>query len=161
VTLSSITVCVAPLDQVTRIDAGASTFMTPVITKCHSLELQSWSLSAFARISTMAPPPVVLVDVDVPVDVPVEVPVDVLVDVPPLVEVEVDVPVDVVVFVPVDVDVLVFVPVDVLVDVPVEVLVDVPVDVEVDVPPVVVPCSSHSTLKTLCFSVPGGMGDEV
>ena len=79
---------------------------TPVITKCHSLELHSWSVSAFAWIVTMPAPAVV----DVPV-VPV-VPVDVEVPVPPEVDVDVDVevPVPVVVDVPVPVVVPVLVP---------------------------------------------------
>jgi hypothetical protein len=85
VTRSSGTVAVAPLDQVTVIEAGAATSCMSVITKCHSVESHSWSSSALAWM-TVVPPPVV-VDVEV---VPV-VPVDVEVPVPPDVEVEVDV----------------------------------------------------------------------
>jgi hypothetical protein len=150
VTRSSITFIVEPFAQVTRMDAGASVSLVCVITKCHSVLSQSWSLRAFAKIVTVVPPPVV----DVEVLVPVLVPVDVFV------------PVDVVVTPPVDVLVPVLVPVDVfvVVEVPVDVfvVVEVPVDVFVDVPPdvldeLLVPCS-HSTQKTLCFESPSVIG---
>jgi hypothetical protein len=109
--------------------------LTPVITKCHSLLLHSWSLRAFAEIVIV--PPVVPVVPVVLVDVPVEVPVDAV----PVVLVLVFVPVDAV---PV---VLVFVPV-------LPVVFEPPVVLE---PPVVVP-ALHSTQKTLCFSPPGACG---
>ena len=75
--------------------------ITPVITKCQSLELHSWSCNAFAWIVTI-PPPVEVEVLVVPV-VPVEevVPVPPEVDVPVVVDVEVLVPVDVPVDVPV------------------------------------------------------------
>src|SRR5438094_4581888 len=60
-------------------EAGALTSCMSVITKCHSTELHSWSVNAFAWIVIMPPPvvvdvlvvPAVVVDVFVPVDVPV------------------------------------------------------------------------------------------
>src|SRR5213596_2593476 len=113
-------------------EAGALTSCMSVITKCHSTELHSWSVNAFAWIVIM-PPPVV---------------VDVLVV--PAVVVDVFVPVDV----PVDVPVLVDVPVDVPVEVPVDVVVDPDVPEVPDVP-VVVPLVLHFTLKTLLLSPPG------
>ena len=165
VTRSRATVEVPPLDQLTVMEAGALTSCMSVITKCHSTELHSWSVNAFAWIVIMPPPvvvdvlvvPAVVVDVFVPVDVPVLVPVEeavvVVVDVPVVVPVEVPVVVPVVVLV----DVPVVVPVEVPVDVPV--LVDVLV-VDPDVPevpdvPVVVPLVLHFTLKTLLLSPPG------
>src|SRR5438270_13919949 len=71
-------------------EAGALTSCMSVITKCHSTELHSWSVNAFAWIVIMPPPvvvdvlvvPAVVVEVLVPVDVPVDVPVVVLVEVP-------------------------------------------------------------------------------
>ena len=90
VTRSSATLAVAPFDHATVIEAGALPPETPVMTKCHSDELHSWSVNAFALMTTLPPP--VVVEVPVVPLVPVEVDVDVLVPVEPLVPVEVVVP---------------------------------------------------------------------
>ena len=96
--MSRATEAVAPFDHVTVIEAGAFTSLTPVITKCHSVESHSWSMRAFAWMVVMPPPvvvevlvlPPVVVDVLVPVVVPPEVLVEVEVVVLPDVPVEVD-----------------------------------------------------------------------
>jgi hypothetical protein len=154
VTRSRATSAVAPFDQLTWIVTGACMSLTPVITKCHSVLSHSWSLRALAEM--VMDPPVVPV-VPVVVDVPVEV--DVLVLVPvvavPVVLVLVFVPV---VFVPVVAVPVVLVPVLPVVLVPVVPVVLMPVLPVVFEPPVVEPCSSHSTQKTLCFSPPGACG---
>jgi hypothetical protein len=102
VTFPRATFIVEPLAHVTVMNAGACASLVSVMTKCHSLLLHSWSLRAFARIVIVVLPPVVPVDVDVPVppEVPVEVPVPPevpvlavpLVEVPPEVPVEVELP---------------------------------------------------------------------
>jgi hypothetical protein len=98
VTFSRATFIVEPLAQVTVMNAGACASLVPVMTKCHSLLLHSWSWSAFAWIVIVVLPPEVPVEVEVPVlpEVLVEVPVlpEVLVLVVPLVEVLPEVPVE-------------------------------------------------------------------
>ena len=75
-----------PFENVTVMKAGAVVSVTPVMMNSHWADSHACSLSDFAMIVIVPPPPVV--EVDVPVEVPVVVPVEVPVVVPVVVPVE-------------------------------------------------------------------------